>query len=188
MSLADFQATKPDKRGGLASSIPWPTRRTFERMARSPRGTFTLASGKQITVHTDRVRAAPALSPTLSMNIGVTAIGLGLWGALFPRHVKRTLGVRAPVPVVRMIFGVRELITGFTLAGDPTKSEMLWARVAGDVFDIAVLTRLDRVSNPKRGTARAAKTFVLAVFALDLITAVRMSNVQRNCEQAGAGR
>jgi hypothetical protein len=128
------------------------------------------------------VRAVPAISPTLSMNIGMTAIGLGLWGTLFPRHVARTLGITAPAPVVQSVFGLRELWTGFTLAGDPTKSQMLWTRVAGDVFDIAVLKGLDNHRNPQRGAARAALGFVLLVTALDVVTAVRMTNVKRTCD------
>jgi len=128
------------------------------------------------------VRAQPAVSPQLSYMIGQTAIGLGLWGLLFPKSVKRTLGVESSAPVVQALFGARELWTGFTLAGDPTKSEMLWARVAGDICDIAVLASLDKPENPKRGNAKAALGFVLAVTALDLVTAVRMSTVKRNCE------
>lgn len=130
----------------------------------------------------DRVRARPAVSPQLSFMIGQTAIGLGLWGLLFPKSVKRTLGVESSPPVVQALFGARELWTGFTLAGDPTKSGMLWARVAGDICDIAVLASLDKPENPKRGNAKAALGFVLAVTALDLVTAVRMSTVKRNCE------
>ena len=133
-----------------------------------------------MTVATDRVRAAPAISPSVSMNIGVTAIGLGLWGLLFPRHVSRVLGLNAPPPVVRTLFGARELWTGFSLAGDPTKAGMLWTRVAGDIFDIAVLRSLDHPANRRRGAAKAALGFVLAVTALDAITALRMSKVDRN--------
>jgi hypothetical protein len=129
---------------------------------------------------TDRVRAQPAVSPSLSMNIGVTAIGLGVWGLFFPGHVARTLGVTAPKPVVQALFGMRELWTGFTLAGDPTKAGMLWTRVAGDAFDIAVLRSLDRPTNPRRRNARAALGIVLAVTALDVLVAARMSNVTRN--------
>jgi hypothetical protein len=115
------------------------------------------------------------------MNIGMTAVGLGVWGLLFPRHVARTLGVTAPAPVIRTIFGLREMWTGVTLASDPTQAGMLWTRVAGDVFDIAVLKALDNSRNPQRGAARGALAFVLAVTALDVFTAVRMSNVKRNC-------
>ena len=113
--------------------------------------------------------------------IGVTAIGLGMWGSLFPGSVKRTLGVRSSENAVRALFGVRELWSGYSLAGDPTRTGVLWARVAGDVFDIAALATLVRPSNPKRGAARVALGAVTAIAALDLVTAVRMSTVQRNC-------
>jgi hypothetical protein len=180
MTLAEHQTAKPNGAGALASKIPWPSRERLGRLTRAPSAALRLPGGERMTVHTDRVRAAPAISPTLSMNIGVTAIALGFWGALFPGHVKRTLGIRAPKAVVQGVFGARELWTGYTLAGDPTKSGMLWARVAGDVFDIVALKSLDHPGNPKRGNARAALGFVLAVTALDAITAVRMTGVQRN--------
>jgi hypothetical protein len=191
MSLAATTA-KPDGLGSFFSKLPTQatdtfervsrgSREAFEKMARQPHATLPMGKGKQMVIHTDRVRAKPALSPTMSMNIGVTAVGLGIWGTLFPGHVKKTLGIRSPEPVVQAVFGARELWTGFTLAGDPTKSDMLWARVAGDVFDILALKALDNRHNPKRGAARAALGFVLVVTALDVITAARMSNVQRNC-------
>jgi hypothetical protein len=195
MTLADTGQVQPDGRdefwnvvarvrdnvGNLKEKVAWPPTRRLQTMARAPRMRLR-AAGRQMQLYTDRVRAAPAISPTLSMNIGMTAIGLGLWGLFFPRAVKRTLGIAAPWPVVQALFGVRELWTGLTLAGDPTKSGMLWTRVAGDAFDIAVLRALDNPRNPQRGAAKAALGFVLAVTALDVITAFRMTNVKRNCE------
>lgn len=155
--------------------------RRLEQMKRGP-SIFIGKSGKTMKLVTDRVRATPAISPTMSMNIGLTATALGIWGTLFPKHVARTLGIPAPTPVVQFLFGIRELWSGLTLAGDPTKSEMLWTRVAGDVFDIAVLSSLNNRKNPQRGAAKAALGFVLAVTALDVVTAIRMTNVKRNCE------
>jgi hypothetical protein len=183
MSLAEHQTSRPNGLGD-PSRLPWPTRQRIERLTRSPRARVPLGRDRNITFHVDRVRAAPAVSPTLSMNIGMTAIGLGIWGSLFPGHVKKTLGIRAPEPMVQAVFGARELWSGYSLAGDPTRSGVLWARVAGDVFDIMALKALDNPSNPKRGTARAALGFVLAVTALDVITAVRMTDVKRNAEGA----
>jgi hypothetical protein len=183
MSLAEHPTSGPDGSGD-PSKLHWPTRERLERLTRSPRTILPVGRGKQITFYVDRVRAAPAVSPSVSMNIGMTAIGLGLWGSLFPGHVKRTLGITAPTQMVQAVFGARELWTGYSLAGDPTKSGVLWARVAGDVFDIVALKALDNPQNPKRKTARAALGFVLAVTALDLITAVRMSDVKRNAEGA----
>ena len=180
MTIAE-QLSKPDGLGRFVSHLPWPDRETVDRFVRSPRMTLSNAARRLPEIHVDRVRAKPALSPSLAMNLGMGAIGLGLWGLLFPRHVKRTLGVRSPVPVVRLLFGVRELITGFTLASDPTRSDMLWARVAGDAFDLVALKALDRPTNPSRGGARFALGAVVLITALDVIAAVRMSNGQRNC-------
>jgi len=186
VSLAEHGIAKPNGHGAAANvrdaiaGLRGSATEALQKFARSPQ--VTLPMGKQkIRVMTDRVRAKPAVTPTLSMNIGMTAIGLGVWGVLFPGHVKRTLGVRAPAPMVQAVFGARELWSGYSLAGDPTKTGVLWARVAGDVFDIVALKALDTPSNPKRGAARAALGFVLAATALDVITAARMSTVQRNC-------
>jgi hypothetical protein len=173
----------PDGSDGFFSKITGPTERTFQKIARSPRASLPMGGGRNMVIYTDRVRAKPAISPSLSMNLGINAIGLGIWGTLFPSHVKKTFGIRAPEPVVQAVFGARELWSGYSLAGDPTKTEVLWARVAGDVFDIVALKSLDNADNPKRGNARAALGVVLAVTALDLIAAVRMSNVKRDCQQ-----
>jgi hypothetical protein len=177
MSLAEHPPGKPN------GYIPWPDRQTFAQLAHSPRFKVPRPGRQDVVVHVDRVRAAPALSPNISMNLGIGAIGLGLWGFLFPRHVKKTLGVRAPSPLIQAVFGLRELFTGFTLAADPTRADMLWARVAGDAFDIFALKVLDQRRNPQRGAVRAALGFVVAITALDVITAFRMTNVERNCQE-----
>lgn len=180
MTLAEHQITKPNGHGGVIANMRWPSRETLNKLARSP--TISLPLGrKRIQLATDRVRAAPAVTPTLSGAIGMTAIGLGVAGLFFPRQVARALGVNAPAAVIQSVFGLRELWSGYSLVGDPTRSDVLWARVGGDAFDIVALSALDRRSNPRRGTARAALGFVLAVTALDVFTAVRMSTVQRNC-------
>src|SRR4051794_33510555 len=118
MSIAEHRPATGDGSGALGF-LPWPDRDTIDRMMRSPKLSLRRTGKPDFTIHVDRVRAKPAVSPTLSMNLGVGAIGLGLWGALFPGHVKRTLGVRSPEPVVRALFGARELVTGFTLAANP---------------------------------------------------------------------
>ena len=168
-------------RGGNGVGRFSPGPRVFERLSRSPTLTIPGPKGRSFTVATDRVRAAPALTPTLSGSLGMGAMGLGWWGLLAPRSVSRFLGIPAPKAAVRALFGLRELYTGYTLAGDPTKSEVLWLRVAGDVFDIAVLAAASNPRNRKRHNARFALKAVLVITALDVIAALRMSNVQRNC-------
>ena len=167
--------------GAAARGLPWPSQETFESFARSPGMNVPLPGRKRIHFETDRVRAAPALTPTLSGALGMGAIGLGFWGLLFPDAVARFLGLPKNKPVIRSIFGVRELATGYTLAADPTRTDALWARVAGDVLDLVVLRMLVTPKNPKAGNARFAQNAVLLITALDVLAAIRMSNVQRNC-------
>jgi hypothetical protein len=185
MSLAESTAFKPNGQAGLWPSAPGRTAgkaaEKVQTFVRSPSLAIRRAGKPSMQLHTDRVRAKPAVTPQLSMMIGFTAIGLGVWGSLFPRSVQKMLGVQASPSMIRAAFGAREMWSGYSLAGDPTQSSVLWARVAGDVFDISVLGALDRPGNPKRQNAKLALGFVLAVTALDVLTAIRLSNVQRNC-------
>jgi hypothetical protein len=142
----------------------------------------TAMGGGGMTVVIDRVRARPAVTPTISGALGQNAMGLGVWGTFFPKSVNRFLGMNANPQLIQLVFGLREFYTAFSLVGDPTRKDALWARVAGDLFDIGVLASLDRPNNPKRGNARLALGVVLAVTALDVIAAARMTTVKRNCE------
>jgi hypothetical protein len=175
------RARRRDAPTGPETSGSPPQLSAWENFLRSPHTVIRLPGRPAIRLATDNVRAKPAVVPQVSLMIGMTAIGLGVWGALFPRSVKRTLGIKAPTAAVFSLFGARELWSGFNLTNDPTRSDVLWARVGGDVFDIAALSALSRPTNPKRGNARLALAAVLAITALDIFTAVRMSTVQRNC-------
>ena len=182
MSIAEaLDHRRPPEAPGPEPETALPEVSAWENFLRSPHTVIRLPGRPPMRLATDRVRAKPAVTPQISMMIGMTAIGLGVWGALFPRSVKRTLGITAPTAVVVGAFGARELWSGFKLAEDPTRTGVLWARVGADVFDIAVLTALSNPSNPKRGNAGLALGAVVAITALDVLTAVRMSAVQRNC-------
>ena len=187
MSLSDFPSEAPRKRDdgprlSLGEARSWLNGEAFQDLARSPSTALRLPGGKHIQLATDRVRAAPALTPTLSGTLGQNAIGLGVWGLAAPNSVNRFLGMYANPQTVQLLFGAREMATGLRLVSDPTCKMTLWARVAGDVFDIAVLRSLDRPDNPKRGNVRTALGIVLAVTALDVLAAVRMSTVKRTCD------
>lgn len=155
---------------------------TRSEAANNPSMPLRLPNGKGMTVVIDRVRAKPAVTPTIAGALGQNAMGLGVWGTFFPNSVNRFLGMKANPQLIQLVFGLRELYTAFSLVGDPTRKDALWARVVGDLFDIGVLASLDRPDNPKRGNARLALGVVLAVTALDAVAAVRMTTVKRNCE------
>lgn len=196
MSLDEPVAPTPRRRKDTASPLAegasLSESRSWDSSARSrspgpnpiasPSRTFRLPGGKTMTLATDRVRAKPAVTPQVSFMLGQNAIGLGLWGLLAPKGVNRFLGLKGTPQSTQLLFGAREMATGVALFSDPTKSSALWARVAGDVFDIAVLRGLTQRTNPKHRNARLALGVVLAVTALDIVAAVRMSGVKRNCE------
>ena len=182
MTAIEHEPSGSKADGSFLSGIKDQAREKIESLARAPSTRLPLPSGRSMRLSTDRVRAVPAIEPALSQMIGTTAVGLGLWGLLFPNAVKRTLGVRSPPGVVRLLFGARELASGVVLASDPTRQEMLWARFAADLLDIAALAGMAKRTNPNRGMAKAGLAFVLGVTALDVFTAVRMSTVKRNCE------
>jgi hypothetical protein len=167
--------------GRSGGTPPWAVRQTFGRLTRSPTVRIPRRNGQPIQFSTDRVRAAPALTPTLAGALGMGAIGLGVLGTLFPKSVARWLGLPAYRLPVIALFGLRELYTGYTLAADPTKSRVLWQRVAGDVFDLVILGAAAVPPNRKRHNARFALKAVLVITALDVLAAYRMSDVRRNC-------
>lgn len=160
---------------------------TRSEVAKNPSTSLRLPKGGSMTVVIDRVRARPAVTPTVSFALGQNAMGLGVWGTFFPKSVNRVLGMDANPQLIQLAFGLREFYTAFSLLGDPTRKDALWTRVVGDLFDIGVLASLNRADNPKRGNARLALGVVLAVTALDVIAAVRMTTVKRNCME-GTGR
>lgn len=166
--------------GRYAEPRSWMSSEGLTEFMRSPSAALGRPGGKRATLFADRVRARPAFSPTVSMFLGQNAAMLGIWGLAAPRSVQKVLGTEASLNSIRLLFGAREMATAWLLA-DPTRKDLLWARVAGDVFDIAVLRRLDGPHNAQRRNARIALGVVLAVTALDLITAVRMTTVKRNC-------
>jgi hypothetical protein len=187
VSAYEPDATAPPERrrryaadGGLN---PEPRTWAGKELAENPAHgmAMPLPGGGRARLFADRVRAKPAVAPQVSFMLGQNAIGLGVWGLFAPQSVNDFLGIRGSPEVTRLVFGAREMATGVTLASDPTYTPALWSRVAGDAFDIAVLSRLTGPENPKRNNARIALGVVLAVTALDLFAAVRMSTVKRNC-------
>lgn len=160
----------------------WDADETIEREARNnPSMHLRLPKSRPMTVVVDRVRARPAIAPTVAFGLGQNAVGLGVWGTFFPHSVNRFLGMHGDPTRIRLLFGLREFYTALRLTNDPTKADALWTRVAGDIYDISLLRSLDRPDNPKRGNVRLALGVVLAVTALDAIAAWRMSTVKRNC-------
>ena len=148
----------------------WRGRQVFEKLGKSPAMRLPRPGKPAIKVHVDRVRAVPAVTPTVSGSLGLFSIGLGLAELLAPSTIKRELGLKhVPTAAVRTLYGLRELTVGWGLVSDPTESRWLWARVAGDVLDIATLgsaTTGDPTARKRTGNMLAMLTAITVVDVL----------------------
>lgn len=114
-------------------------------------------------------REAKAGGP-LTTFLGVFSIGLGLWEVLSPRSVAAATGVR--FPGLLRAYGAREIGAGLGILTADRPAGWLWARVAGDVLDLATIAAAYyQAAAADRAKAVAAAAAVAGVTALDVIAA-----------------
>lgn len=110
--------------------------------------------------------------------LGYFSVGLGLAELLVPRAMQRVIGVARPAggsAATMQVFGAREIGAGVAILGSTNPAPAVWARVAGDALDIAVLGVTLANNKNQRGRTLFALGNVLAITALDVITARRLS-------------
>jgi uncharacterized membrane protein len=127
------------------------------------------------------VRKALKSANQAAVGMGLLGLGVGLAGLFAPRALARALGVRRGSFTTGLIrgLGARELVsTAGLLAGRRTKG-WLWARVAGDAVDLALLGAALRRAPASRGRVVGALVAVGGVTALDTFFAVRAARDDR---------
>jgi uncharacterized membrane protein len=116
----------------------------------------------------------------LGKQLGYLSIGLGIAELFAPRGIARLIGVeqRGLVPATLRAFGAREIASGIGLLARPTSTTAPWARVAGDLVDLTLLS----LALPKKSYARertiGALAAVAGVAALDVYAGVRRARRQ----------
>src|SRR6185436_8716727 len=114
----------------------------------------------------DRERSLATREPDISgltRLLGWFSIGLGVCEVLRPGAVSRLAGANNHKSLVRC-YGLREIAAGVGILSDPNPGKWLWARVAGDVLDIASILK-----GSERGLVSAgALAAVAGVTALDI--------------------
>ncbi|WP_284349150.1 SRPBCC family protein [Roseisolibacter agri] len=119
--------------------------------------------------------------------LGYFSIGLGLAEALAPKVMTRVIGVKEPddtnIATMRAM-GLREIGHGLAILSNQHPEKAVWSRVAGDMLDLALLGRT--MANPEndRGRTTFAIANVLAVTALDVMTARQLSKQPRTATAA----
>jgi len=114
-------------------------------------------------------RSEPDLTG-LTRFLGWFSIGLGVCEVLTPGAVSRIAGANNHKNLVRF-YGLREIAAGVGILTNPDPSKWLWARVAGDVVDIASILK----GSDNGATSAGALAAVAGVTALDLYCAKRAS-------------
>lgn len=112
----------------------------------------------------------------LARGLGWFSIGLGLAEILAPRGVAKIAGVRGNIGLIRL-FGLREIASGLGIFMQGRRpAGAVWSRVAGDALDLAALAAAFASPDSNKGRVAFATANVLAVTALDVICAQRLSS------------
>ena len=109
-------------------------------------------------------------SKTVARDLGWFGIGLGLAEVLAPRAVAKAAGLEKHAGLIRA-FGLREIASGVMILAADKPEPWLWARVAGDGLDGALLGSGLLPSNPERGRTLMATLAVAPVVLLDWLYA-----------------
>lgn len=110
--------------------------------------------------------------------LGWFGIGLGLAQLLTPGRLGRIIGTGEHPRTMRAL-GLREVATGVGVLVQRRPKLGLWARVAGDVMDLALLAKALGGGKGRRGRIAGAAGMVLAVGVLDYLCAREVSKRNR---------
>lgn len=106
--------------------------------------------------------------------LGWFSIGLGLAEVVAARSLGKFLGVENRSGLLRL-FGVREIVAGVGILSQERRAPWLWARVGGDVLDLAVLGSALTSNNRKKGQVAFATAAVAGVTAVDIFCGQSLS-------------
>lgn len=125
----------------------------------------------------------------VAKGLGVFSLCLGISEVVMPRVIAKICGAQGNNPALVQLFGLREIAAGLTIFSQSRQpAEGVWSRVVGDAMDIgALLVVLGSPKSNKAGTLFAL-TNVLAVTALDVVTAQQLSKNKGTITQSGAVR
>ncbi|MDP1847831.1 MAG: SRPBCC family protein [Solirubrobacteraceae bacterium] len=113
----------------------------------------------------------------MAKGLAVFSFALGIPQTLMPGRVNRLIGVKDTTTsrAIMRAVGVRELVAGVGIFTDRRPAGWIWARVAGDTMDLALLGSALRNKSKSPTRTLAATGAVAGAFAADVIDGVRLS-------------
>jgi hypothetical protein len=109
----------------------------------------------------------------VARGLGWFSIGLGLAEVLAGKELGRSMGMEDRTWLLRL-FGLREIATGVVILSQDKPRAGVWARVGGDILDLATLASGLTEDNPRRENVAAAIAAVAGITALDYWCAKRL--------------
>jgi hypothetical protein len=106
----------------------------------------------------------------LAKNLGYFSIALGVVELMAPRALCNAIGLRGMEPVIRA-YGAREVATGVAILASHDPQPWIWARVAGDVADIATVAAGLQQDNTRTENKVMTLAALAAVTAVDVACA-----------------
>jgi len=118
------------------------------------------------------IEVSGGFDDALATGLGWSSIGLGLAELLSPRLVTRSLGMEDSEDLIRL-YGLREIAVGAGILGTSgsARAAWLWARVAGDLLDIATVAG----ARHRPGTPNGDIAALVGVTLVDACCAARLS-------------
>ncbi|HYZ85391.1 MAG TPA: SRPBCC family protein [Bryobacteraceae bacterium] len=115
----------------------------------------------------------------LATGLGWFSIALGLSEVLAPNKVAELIGVpdRDSTESTLRYYGFREIAAGVGILSQEDPTPWVYARIAGDMLDLASLTTALASPNSDKGKVASATAAVLGVTALDVLCAQKLSSV-----------
>lgn len=113
----------------------------------------------------------------IARGLGVFSFALGVPQVLAPGRMSRMIGVKddASSRLWMRVVGVREIAAGVGIFSERRPKEWVWARVAGDTMDLALLGSALRGKTQQPARTLAATGAVIGAFAADLVDGLRLS-------------
>jgi hypothetical protein len=108
----------------------------------------------------------------MARGLGWFSLALGAAELLAPGSIKSKTGLPGPKAVLQA-YGVREIAAGLAILCSSRPVGMVWARVGGDLLDLATAAPALRANNPHRPAAEAAFAFLLLATATDIAVALQ---------------
>ena len=123
----------------------------------------------------------------VAKGLGAFSFALGLPQVLAPGRMNRLIGLRddATTRMWMRAVGMRELAAGMGIFSRRHPTEWLWARVAGDTMDLALLGSALRAKSRAPSRTLIATGAVAGAFAADLADSVRLTRARQDAEEPG---